>query len=421
MRAPWPVVALILLACVPQVGAQRPVEQCSEQCTATDEDVNAEVPVRGGTANVVLYAHFEDILNMAPLNTVPPDPDHEHDLNRGFFPTPTIDTDTGACTGQTCADFHFKNNEFRMFFCPGTIDMDRSGGWYYNCHAPGLAEPLDVTGPMTLYFYVGAGNINPSLGETGASAMPNIRVAARVEADFREPLVLARGASQPTAITTVSQEPVVYEFKVELEPLPLSPENVAQRMRSGLYIVVGVEQISSGETVEVAQPGWSVRTGPQFPPRIIIPTKDPIRLERVLATVQDGDVYGRAIVRAVYGAYDLDADSLRARIVAPGTDKDVDPRALELIEVRRAISDHDGVLKPANITWKVHPEHLDLGGSVYRIDFEVRNLQGTYELAESIPIPMTAFEGKAVPNVSAFLALAVFGIGVLLRGPRRSP
>ncbi len=416
MRAPWAILAILLFVATPSVTAQHPVDSCSQQCAPTDDDVNAMVPVRAGTTNVILFAHFESILNMAPLNTVPPNETYEQDLNRGFL-MPTIDTNTNLCTGQTCADFHFKNNEFTMYLCPGLVTFEDEG-FRSGCHSPGIPGPLDIMGPMTLYFYVGS-NANPASAEDGPSFLPNVRVAARLEGGFHNRLVLASGASEPTAITAVSQEPVVYEFKVELTPLAIPGVTIQDLMSRGLYFVVEVQQIQSDEAFDtsIGQPSWSVRTGPKFPPRVVIPTKDPLRLIDKGSFVVDRNMYAWANVLPVYGSYDISHASVRARVVAPGTERPVDPRAPDLLMFRRS-TDHDGVLKPANITWKVHPEYLDVGGSVYRVDFEARNLQGTYELAESVPIPVTAFSGKGTPTASPILVLAFVAICVLFARAR---
>lgn len=417
MRAAWAILVILLFVAVPSVTAQRPVESCSEQCAPTDADVNEIVPVRAGTTNVVLYAHFESILNMAPLNTVPPNETYEPDLNRGFL-MPTIDTNTNLCSGQMCADFHFKSNEFTMYLCPGLVTFEDEG-FRSGCHSPGIPGPLDIMGPMTLYFYVGS-NANPTSAEDGPSFLPNVRVAARMEGDFHKRVVLARGMSEPTSITAISQDPVVYEFKVELTPLAVPDVTIADLMSRGIYFIVEVQQIHSDAAFDtsIGQPSWSVRTGHKFPPRVVVPTKDPLRMIDKGSFVRDGNLYAWANVLPIYGSYDISHESARARIVAPGTEKPVDPRALDLLLFKRS-TNHDGVLKPANITWKVHPQYLDVGGSVYRVDFEARNLQGTYELAESVPIPVTAFTGKGAPGVAPTLVLAWVAFCVLFARVRR--
>src|SRR5687767_2579063 len=69
-----------------------PVEACSRECDP--KEVNGPDPKVGNeTVTQFLYGHFEDILNMAPLNAQPPDPAREPDLNKGFL-MPVIDTNT---------------------------------------------------------------------------------------------------------------------------------------------------------------------------------------------------------------------------------------------------------------------------------------------------------------------------------------
>jgi len=107
---------LVVVAVLPAADAQQPVEQCSRQCDPLAPDVN-KPPLRSqGNVNVILYAHYEDILQLAPINTVPPDPRHEGDL-RGRFIMPVIVTKTrlGCQVGQ-CLDVNLQNNLFRSFF-----------------------------------------------------------------------------------------------------------------------------------------------------------------------------------------------------------------------------------------------------------------------------------------------------------------
>jgi hypothetical protein len=171
----------------PLAGAQaQGIAKCTAECDP--KEANGGTMKKGEEiTKVILYGHFEDILNMAPLNTQLPDPQREPDLNRGFL-MPVIDTNTNACVPgtQTCGDFHFKNNEFTMFSSPGLVEYLQEG-WRTH-QEPGLADDAEIAADsFNLYWYMSAFAV-PQQSSTGGGAsaakvgvVPQVGVFARME------------------------------------------------------------------------------------------------------------------------------------------------------------------------------------------------------------------------------------------------
>lgn len=423
MRTAPTLVALVLLAALPIVQAQQPVDECSRQCSPTDPDVNEVVARTEGPVNVILYGHFEDILNRAPMNTVPPDPVNEPDLDDGFF-TPTLDADTGLCPAGFCLDARFGLSEFAMVACPGPVEF-LSEGWRVLCHAPGFGAP-QVVGPIVLYVYfsVDAGPRQYAIpADLDAGAMPRVWVRGQIEAGREEPVTLARGSSSAGSMVSLPGGPQVYEFRVELipEPWTLDPETGWLTLEARPTVVrIFLEQIRGDlADARAGQADWRLRTGPRFPPRLVVPVEEPLVLEQLASTIHDGRFWVRALVRSPFGSHDVDAASITGRILA-GPDRRPTPTgAVDLVMAKRSY-DHDGALRPVNVTWKIHHELLDHDASgEYVFEFRARNLQGTYELVDTIPLNIAQFEGTATLPGPGPAALALAPAGLALARGRR--
>lgn len=402
MRAVWAILAILLFAATPTVSAQRPVDSCSEQCAPQDPDVN-DPPLRSqGPANVILYGHFEDILNMAPMNTVPPDPIHEPDLRRGFL-MPTIDTNSGVCAAATtCADFHFKNSQFSMIFCSGTVEF-RPEGWYHGCHSPAPHVRIELVGDAVFYFYLSADSTPDQMSGNappGPTVMPMVRVSAALRHGYPEAKTVAYGVSETADLVSLPGEEQVYEFRVAMRPVATLPErpdawSVGGTDQAFLSLNAKIEQIEISDEpgTSVSQPDWRMRTGARFPPRVILPVIEPLLRNGVDTTAVDGTAFVRLSVRSGFGSYDVDPEQFGARIIrrdgAVASDE-----ALVLIDVVRR-TDHDGVQKPVSFVWRIHPEHINGSAADHEIEVWARNLQGTYEIRQRIPMPIAAFEGDA--------------------------
>jgi hypothetical protein len=431
MRTSVAVLALFLALLAPSVAAQKPVDACSEQCAPTDADVNDPPTRSDGPVNVILYGHFHDVFLTAPLNTVPPDPVHEEDLDAGFL-MPTVDTNSGACVppgSQTCADAHFQNAQLHMWFCPGTIEF-LAEGWYMGCHRNSPSMPLSVSGPAAFYLYLSGDSSPASVGAADTpSVMPSVRVSASIGIGTEDRTMVAYGVSDTATLVSMPGRPSVYEFRVDVTPASMLVDEDGHWMLGSvndepIFVDARIEQFRNeeGADAQVGQPDWRLHTGAAFPPRIILPTEEPLRSNGLETTAVNGTPYLRFTVHPAFGSYDVDTSSVQARVIkADGTAVDSQD-VLELIDIERSV-DHDGVHKPVSFVWRIAADELEPPASAYRIEVAATNLQGTFQVHESVPMPVTAFDGDAaLPGpgpVALFVLLALLGLAVRRRATNR--
>jgi hypothetical protein len=402
VRARWIGLALLLLMLAgPEVSAQGGVDRCAHQCDAKAPDVNPSVPVSEGSVNVILYGHVENILSRIPMNTIPPDPAFETDVDEGFL-VPTLNTKTG-----TPADVHFKNGEFTFYSCPGPV-TPLAAGWRLGCHMNGLGGPLVLgANQIPAYFYISAdpGTIAPSVG-----AIPNMVMRAQMYTGMRDGTLVADSGSQPTGTMMVSRPgaPSVYELKTFMRTLTPAISATHGQEGPGFRVEVSVYQVSNA-AVDFAQ-SYRVHSGPLFPPRVIVPVIDPLWIQDETTRVENNTIHYYVQVQSVLGAYDVDIENATLRAEAGG--QDLSGR-VQLLDIRRSL-DHDGVNKPILFHYEVTPG--DVVGPV-DLAFTVRSLQGTYELRHAQQAPYARFDGIAsIPGLplTQILALLV-GLSLLRR------
>ncbi len=407
LLVPWVTCALFVgLALLVPSGASAPVavEKCSVEC---DPQVANDNQVRTGKdpTNVILYGHFQNILDMAPLNAQLPHPDREPDINNGFL-MPTIDTNTGQCVqGQTCADFHFKNNQFTMFSSPGFVEYLSDGSWYTH-QEPGLAGDAKLVGEeIRLYWYMSAHSLNGqnSGSGTGASApvgvMPQVGVYARMEtgrfpfhgeiiaesADFDE-----HGPLSPERadMVTVPGQNDVYEFQIKMK---IHKETIpSSHLANGFIVYINPYQVKTEkqEGVQFAQPEWRLRTGANFPPRLIVPIEETMSTVASSLTIFDDRLFVRWSLLSVMGSYDMRDNSLKLDVTGPSN---VDPKAIDFIILRRGL-DHDAHFKPVNATWAIDYVNFPMVDGGYEVTMSILNHQGTYQLVHKLPFKVV--DGK---------------------------
>lgn len=371
----------------------QPVEGCSEACTPAE--LNGDAPKTGdATVKTILYGHFEDILNRAPLNTQ--FPEGEPNLNRGFL-MPTIDTYTG-----TPGDVHFRNNWFRMFSSAGLVEINE-GVWRTH-QEPGLAAPIEIKGGnIDLYFYLSANPVPNGNSDTGVGAtlnldvMPQVGVYAKMETgrftNGGEPIAEGdTGAcdtgSLPTCdgrITLISQpgSADVYEIKVPLEVTnPIIPD--VWTGADGFIVSINPYQIKGKDSAiqdwQVMQSDWRVRTGPDTPPRIVIEHPKALATEAAGLTIFQGEMFIRWSFLSPWGSYDVDDRTIEVEGEGPTA---IPSKDIRLVIIKRSI-DHDGHFKPVNATWRLDFQKLGLADGEYKINLKAQNLQHTYELREEL-------------------------------------
>ncbi|MBI2077653.1 MAG: hypothetical protein HYT80_04670 [Euryarchaeota archaeon] len=394
MRYALAATALMLVAAMPTVTAQEPVDQCSRQCDPHGTDVNGPGTKAAGNVNVIMYAHYEDILQPAPLNTVPPEPGHETDL-RGRFIMPILVTKTGAgCQVGQCLDVRFDNNKFQWSFCPGTIEFTAKG-WRTLCHARQLGAPLELgAASIPVYFYLSANTVPIDDGSAPrAGVMPNVGLYARLFQGAREkPLIVAEAAppqaAGSTTLVVVPGRPSVYELRADMRVVrPTIDEETANDGR-GFTVEVLPYQVHT-TVAEFAQADWRVHTGPKFPPRMILPLVEPLSVEKQTVEREGPTLHYAVTALDALGSYDLDASTARLRVSG---ERELPESAIELVHVRRS-TDHDGASRPVTFYYDVVPERPSGNLS---FEFRVRNGQGTFELVATTTFEFARLEGANV-------------------------
>lgn len=410
MKALRVILSILAVAIIasPLAGAQvsTPVAKCSAECDP--KEANGGAMKKGDeVTKVILYGHFEDILNMAPLNTQRPDDQREPDLNRGFL-MPVIDTNTGQCpVGQTCLDFHFKNNEFTMFSSPGLVEYLQEG-WRTH-QEPGLADDAEIAAEtFNLYWYMSSyaipqqSSTQGSGATTQAGVVPQIGVYARMETGrfkFRGDLIAENNRNDDpntgTRQNLISRpaENDVYEFIV---PMSVKSKIIPSAdTKNGFIVFIRPYQIQGNAednpVVQFMQADWRVRTGPNFPPRVVIPISKPMSTRATQLNIFEDRMFVRWSFTADFGSYDMRDNSLQ--LVSTGQGK-IDTKAIDFIILKRSV-DHDGHFKPVNATWAIDYLNFPLEDGAYELTASIVNLQETYLLEHKFTFNVV----KGVPDV----------------------
>jgi hypothetical protein len=385
----------VLVIASPLGGAQTPtpIKECTAECDP--KEANGGAMKKGDeVTKVILYGHFEDILNMAPLNTQIPDSQREPDLNRGFL-MPVIDTNTGACAPgtQTCADFHFKNNEFTMFSSPGLVEYLQEG-WRTH-QEPGLADDAEIAdATFNLYWYMSAHAVpqqssTSGLGTTAkVGVTPQIGVYARMETGrfkYRGDEIASNNFNdQPNSGTrqnllTSPQGDDVYEFII---PMAVKSKIIPSAdTKNGFIVFIQPYQIKQDGTSmdtsqQFMQADWRVRTGPSYPPRVVIPILKPMSTRATQLNIFEDRMFVRWSFTADFGSYDMKDNSLQLVSTGQGA---IDSKAVDFIILKRSV-DHDGHFKPVNATWAIDYLNFPLADGSYELTASIMNLQETYLL-----------------------------------------
>jgi hypothetical protein len=422
MRAKTIVLTLLVAGVflVPTTMAQAPgeayrVTNCKpENCDPLAAN-GGQVQTGDAVVKTILYGHFEDILQSAPLNTQAPHPEKEVDQNKGFL-MPTIDTNT-AC--EQC-NLHFKNNQFEMFSSPGLVEYTAEG-WRIH-QEPGLAETVQIAGDtMHLYWYLSAHNVpNAPTGQpAGFGTVASIGVYARMETGrfsgygeliaegdtgtgYGSPQPSTDPNTYPITMYNAPGEDAVYEFEVPMRVI--NPTIPSAASSQGYVVTVVPYQVKQGEEAEFTQAEWRVRTGAKFPPRIVVDVANPMVTKHTLVHTYDDQLFFRWSFVSPWGSYDLDPASLEIQVDGP---KQLTGADIEFIKLKHSI-DHDGHFKPVNASWRYPYVANPLPPGEYTVKASVHSLQHTYLLEWSETFTV---DERGVPQVDSIGNLGGSGGG----------
>lgn len=398
---------LAVLVLLPSVAAQERVDACSRECRPQDFDVNGPGAQTDAPVKIILYGHFERLLGGAPINTQPPLGGIDGDVNEGFL-MPRLVTRTG-----TMVDFGFENGEFRLFHLPSRVELGMNDQLRYVTMS-GMADDLHVLGPtLNGYFYLSPSSVPNAPASPGApGALAEVRLEMSVRAGH-EPdgtlLAYGEGGDGVLLSTPVSTGAPVYEFRI---PMVVHRENwSAQLLSRGLSWFVSIRQADT-DLASAGQADWRVRSGPDYPPRIILTVANPL----VVAPIQYGGQRNGTILRTAavspFGSYDVDASSGRLEIRGPGR---IGPEHVQLI-IARTHLEHGAEFRPVTWLWRIDFRGADAPPGIYTAAFHVRNAQGTYEgTAQRVIVVGNQAMAAQAPGLELSIAILVPLVLALIR------
>lgn len=361
-----------------QAGDPRVLEDgaaCFEALNATSEAGQDE-------HCLVLYAHHRDMLNRGYLNTQRP-ADCAEDLARGFTTVPHV---------EPYWSFH------RKVLAPQSGFIEYNEGCAGDARLTGsleFSEPLRLSDATDIigYWHLSADALEISIADVlgdgpSMGVMPCVTVRMVLETG-RSPgmgSVIAEGQTTKTILTTPDGAPLPVDLD---DPCPgatgqISGEEVtefevnlgseaAELSNEGFHVEVQWYQHDGGdpdETSNVVQNDWNMRTGADYPNRIVMPVRQTHHVDRLSTTTNaDGTITVDAKISSVLGRYDVDEQNLRLWVTDPHGD------VVTLEHVQGPVIDdswqavHGGELWPVEAQFIIDPakEDIDLTGHSVRL------------------------------------------------------
>lgn len=388
--------ALWLLLVLPAAAAQQPVSGCSRECRPTDADVNGIVPRTQAPVKVILYGHPETkVWEQIALTAQPPESLFDEDLKDGYL-MPRLRLRLG-----TPADINFDGNRvvFQQVNYLHSYHKDNTLRTYSG--DPRLVRDLHVVGPTaTGYFYLSPTIARGQLSGVSAPAViPGLYAEMTVESGYGHK-VYASGRGPPAVLVgQIGAEPV-YELSVPMQ-VHETVWSGDSALRGFLWRVV-LKQGEAGP-FEFAQSDWVMRSGPHFPPRLVLTVANPLELGVAQAQYYDHHTYARFEVFSPFGAYDVSPEDARLDVEGPSP---VPSEFVHFVMAKRSM-DHDGTFKPVKFIWKIDFEGANAAPGVYRVTAHVLNGQGTFEAVSSTLTTLYAWDGEfeTVPTAGAWAPL----------------
>lgn len=347
---------------------------------------------------VVLYGHIFDLLNAVPINIQPP-PGAQPDLSRGFTGAPNVE------------QLGFDNNQLPLYSSPGFVEYASPDDTEPRLHPErGITDTVDLsdTVPVTGYWYLSADFDEVSVAGGDPAANPDVGVmpcvtvrmvleTGRVHnqgtylAEGFETKVLvnqdggAGGASPAPAEVDCSGFGNSAESAEVMMPEDVTEFKVDMGVAKGdipkieaFLVYVEWYQWHPGDPdnkEKIGQHQWNLHTGGEYRNRVLIPVKNPVRIEEVRPQFFDGKIYIHGVFNSPWGSYDVDPSSIEITI------KDADGNVVEANNIEPAILrysvDHDGHFKPVNATFPWDYKADGLGPGEYSIEVTAMNWQHT--------------------------------------------
>ncbi len=392
---PLPLGAALTILLAPVASGQTAVDACERQCRPTDPDVNDPAVRSAGPSNLILYAHpgagpwmpyFLD------TNAQLPDTIHEVEVvSNELFPR--LITTTG-----TPLDVNFDRAEARMNLIGSLIDLANETRFAHRL--PWAKDILLGPGPIVLYVYASVDAVPP---EPEAGAAPDVRVRATWTAgDASEPFAV--GEAGPFRLTRLPGQPRLFEIPVTLtvdQPsIPACTETPQCMLR------IRFDQIHN-DAANVVQREVRLVMGPQTPWRLVVPMAHPLEGRGTIWSIQDDVVHVAWDIESPLGAYDVDAESVR--LTFPAMDGE-EPTALPPREIRFRL-EHSGVAMPSRAYWAISRQQLQGAPTIH---LSALNLQQTFQVETTVPIPADVQDGGATVPAPGFLAAWLVTLSMVL-------
>jgi len=356
---------------------------------------------------MTFYAHWSDVLSPAPMNTVPPEPGVEHDINQGFqMPTVVLRSPCGEPCNVT-----FQNNVFTLFTVP--FPTSGSRGIDFVASEPAYDVGLG-DGPIVVYAYLSAHPVPTVSSASEAGRLTNFGLMPLVNVDAlwetgRHPghgVPIAAGKTESTVnmIYVPGGDPV-YEIKIVMgrfiDTVPAG---------EGTLLTLRVNQLAASNA-ELQQSNWRLRSGPEYPWRIVVPVENPLVTRGLRSSVENDTATIRWAVKAAWGAYDVDASTFQLRLEANGQRILMPPTSVEYA------ASHDTAVRTLYANWALPFDRLN-GSREWAATGTVQNLQHSTALTDETTVVLTHFEGTSrVPGLG--LLAAFIGVAAALWVRRR--
>lgn len=334
----------------------------------------------GGPVELTLYHHLFNLLDKAPMNTQPMDPDAP-DISQGYtFPTAEADAASHPASNP---------NEIFLYNSPGPVHYNESLDEPRFHPERGLGYDLLLGDKEpTVYWYMSADALETLVASPEqVGAMPDVEVTATLrlgdsadpEVDLTEGEVVSQGSTTVSIMTT----PGGGAQEIEIPMSSPSMDRIPAEESFNLH----VEWTQVDENgVEITDRQWKLHSGEQYPNRINLEVENPIRLHYVHPQILgERKVAVHTAFVTPLGNYDVDLEDLTMTVTdeAGNTVIEHTDGGLQTgdnvrgpVIVQKSYG-HNAHHDPVLVTWVWDHEAADADPGTYNVEVSSSNLQNS--------------------------------------------
>jgi len=382
-----------------------------------DQEIEAGVNngYDGGPVQLTLYHHLFNLLDTAPMNTQPMDPDAP-DIAQGYT-FPTVEGPADGTPAETASN----PSSVFMYNSPGPVHYNESLNDPRLHPERGLGYDLLLADEEPkVYWYMSSDALEtlvPSPQQVGA--MPSVEVTAtlrlgdNIDADLGEGEVVSQGSTTVDLMTTpqdqIGQEIVIPMSSPALDRIPAD---------ESFNLQVEWSQVDQNG-VEFTDRQWKLHTGENYPNRMDLTVENPIRLNYVHPQVLgDRKLAIHTAFVTPLGNYDVDLNNLTMEVTNEDDETILRYDNGQLQEgnsehVRGPITvqksyGHNAHHDPVLVTWTWDHEQADADPGTYDVTVSASNGQsnavaqksGQFTLEEDGVAEAVSSEGEPIDPAS---------------------